>query len=111
MRTLAATLTVLAALLAGSLAQAPPGAGAASSLSKSTALRYAKRAAADRARSEPAIADWEIARSFRFESGKWVFVWDAQMTDGRVCSAQLVTRYASTQSSKVVAYFRKEECS
>jgi hypothetical protein len=40
-----------------------------------------------------------------------VFVWAAEMTDGRVCSAQLVTRYASSLSSRVVAYFRMEECS
>jgi curli biogenesis system outer membrane secretion channel CsgG len=105
MRSLAATAVVLAALLAA----AP--AGAAQSLSHATAARYANRAAANRARSQPAITDWEIVRGFRFESRKWVFVWDAQISDGRVCSAQLVTRYASRTSRKVVAYFRNESCS
>ncbi|MEA2465880.1 MAG: hypothetical protein QOJ57_6 [Thermoleophilaceae bacterium] len=111
MRTFAITALVLAALLCGSLTAAAPRADAAKSLSSSTALRYAKRAATNRANRTPGMDTWEIARGFRFESRKWVFVWAAQMTDGRVCSAQLVTRYASSLSSKVIAYFRMEECS
>jgi hypothetical protein len=112
MRSLAITALVLAALLCGSLTAAiPPRADAARSLSSATAVRYAKRAATNRANSTPAIVKWELVRGFRFESRKWVFVWAAEMTDGRVCSAQLVTRYASSLSSRVVAYFRMEECS
>jgi hypothetical protein len=113
-RALAATLALVVALLAGSFAAAAvvaPPAQAASSLSKKTADRYAKRAATNRAKQNKAISGWEIVRGFRFDSRKWVYVWYAQMADGTVCSAQLVTRYASTKSSKVVAYFRIEQCS
>jgi hypothetical protein len=111
MRAVTVTALVLVALLCGSLAATAPRAGAASSLSQSTATRYANRAATNRAKQTPTIVSWELARGFRFESRKWVFVWAAQMSDGRVCSAQLVTRYASTLSSKVVAYFRNDQCS
>lgn len=111
MRTVATTVAVIAALLCASLAAAPPEASAAGSLSKATATRYAMRAAKNRAARTPGIVTWEIARGFRFESRKWVFVWAAEMSDGRVCSAQLVTRYASSLSTRVVAYFRMEGCS
>jgi hypothetical protein len=109
-RALAVTLALVVALLAGSLTAAATPAHAAKSLSKPTAERYAKRAAANRAKRNKAITGWAITRGFRFEARKWVFVWYAEMADGKVCSAQLVTRYASTTSSKVVAYFRIEEC-
>lgn len=111
MRKLATTLLVLAALLSGSLTATAPRADAARSLTSATALRYAKRAATNRADRTPAIVNWEIVRGFRFEARKWVFVWAAQMSDGQICSAQLVTRYASSLSSRVIAYFRMEDCS
>ena len=106
MRRLLAISAVLAALLAPA-----SDAGAAKSLSGATAKRYAERAATNRASRNHAIAGWDIARGFRFTSRKWVFVWYAQMRDGTVCAAQLVTRYASSKSTKVVAYFRQEVCS
>jgi hypothetical protein len=111
MRVLVITVLAAAAFLAGSLTAAPQPADASQALSKSTAQRYAERAAANRAKSKPGMLGWELARGFRFESRKWVFVWYAEMADGQVCSAQLVTRYASTKSSKVIAYFRIEDCS
>lgn len=111
MRRAAITAFVLAALLCGVFSVAPPRADAARSLSKATATRYATRAAKNRAAQTPGIVKWEIVRGFRFESRKWVFVWAAQMSDGQVCSAQLVTRYASSASTKVVAYFRMDQCS
>jgi hypothetical protein len=112
MRSLAITALVLAALLCGSLTAAiPPRADAARSLSSATAVRYAKRAATNRANSTPAIVKWELVRGFRFESRKWVWVWSAERTDVTICGAQLVTRYASRASTKVVAYFRMESCS
>jgi hypothetical protein len=107
---LAITLVLAAALLAGSLARAPR-AEAARSLSHSTALRYAERAATNRAKGRADITGWEIVRGFRFDRRRWVFVWSAELRDGRICSAQLVTRYASLKSSKVIAYFRNQECS
>ena len=55
--------------------------------------------------------NWSLARGYRFTARKFVFVWWATMSDGRVCSAQLVTRYASRASSKIVSYFRLETCS
>ena len=111
MRKLGITALVLLAVLCGSLAAVAPRADASRPLTKSTATRYAMRAAKNRAHQTAGMVKWELVRGFHFESRKWVFVWAAQMADGRVCSAQLVTRYASTLSSKVVAYFRMEECS
>jgi len=105
MRRTLATLVVLAAALL-----AAPPAEAAGTLQSSTAMRHAERLAAKHARQEPAMVAWEISRGFRFSSRKFVFVWWAQMADGSVCSAQLVTRYASLKSRKVVSYFRNEEC-
>jgi hypothetical protein len=110
MRRLATILAVLAALPAAALT-VPVESASARSLSGATAQRHAERIAAARARHDPAIAGWSIARGFRFTSRKWVFAWWAQMADGRVCSAQLVTRYASLKSSRVVGYFRMETCS
>jgi hypothetical protein len=107
MRKLIGTLVVLALL--ASVAVAP--AQASGSLSGATAFRYAKRAAVNRVKRQPGIVDWDIARGFKFTSRKWVFVWYAQMQDGSICAAQLVTRYASLKSSKVIAYFRQEQCS
>jgi curli biogenesis system outer membrane secretion channel CsgG len=106
MRRTLATLLVLATALV-----AAPAADAARTLEQSAAARHAERAAAKLARQNSAIAAWEIARGFKFSSRKWVFVWWAEMADGSVCSAQLVTRYASMKSYKVVSYFRNEECS
>lgn len=107
----AAVAILLAAVIALVAAPTPPPADAARSLSASTAKRYAERAAANRARRDPSIVGWELVRGFRFESRKWVFVWSAQKADGQVCGAQLVTRYASRSSSKVIAYFRMDACS
>jgi hypothetical protein len=106
MRKPAVIMFALAALLV------PAGqADAVRSLPGKTAKRYAERAGTNRANRDRSIAGWDIARGFRFTSRKWVFVWYAEKTDGSVCSAQLVTRYASLHSSKVIAYFRMESCS
>ena len=87
----------------------PPGAGAAT-LQYRTAAKRAERAAAGEARKTRAVS-WEISRGFRFAGRKMVFAWYGQLADGRGCSAQLVVRYASRNSKKVVAYFRNQECS
>jgi hypothetical protein len=87
----------------------PPGAGAAT-LQYNTAARRADRAAAGQARRVHAVS-WEISRGFRFAGRKMVFAWYGQLADGRGCGAQLVVRYASRNSRKVVAYFRNQECS
>ena len=107
MRKLLGTLTVALALFA-----VPADALAARHMSASVAQRNAERAAAKKAaQSRGAITNWELARGFRFTARKFVFVWWATMSDGRVCTAQLVTRYASSKSSKIVSYFRLETCS
>jgi hypothetical protein len=94
------------------LAAVPGDALAARHMSEPQAERHANRAAAKKAaQSRGAIVSWELARGFRFTARKFVFVWWAQMSDGRVCSAQLVTRYASSKSNKVASYFRLETCS
>ena len=101
------------ASIATALAIAVLGAGAApaqADLSRAKALGNAEKAAKKRARQDSRITEWEITRGFRFTGRKWVWAWWAQLSDGRVCSAQLVTRYASTKSTKVVAYFRNENC-
>jgi hypothetical protein len=93
---------------------ATPSAEAASSghlLKYQTAKRYATRAASNRARHDKRITGWELVRAYRLDRHKFVFAWYAQLADGRGCTAQLVTRYASLKSNKVVAYFRMEECS
>lgn len=107
MRRALVTFALLLALVAMPAAQA----SAARSLSGATAKRYAERAATNRAKRDPSIVAWSIVRGFRFESRKWVWVWSAERSDGTICGAQLVTRYASRASSKVIAYFRMETCS
>jgi hypothetical protein len=100
MRRLAATLIVLAL----------PASASAATLPYPTAAKRAHRAGASRARTVHAVA-WEVSKGFRFERHKIVFAWYGQLPDGRGCDAQLVVRYASTHSKKVVAYFRNQECS
>jgi hypothetical protein len=104
MRAVGVTLLAALALAAG----ASP---AAAAMSRGKALQNAEKAAKQRARKDSGITTWEITRGFRFTDRKWVWAWWAQMSDGRVCSAQLVTRYASRKSTKIVAYFRNEDCS
>ena len=101
----------LVLVLALAFAAVPGDAIAARHMSEPQAERNANRAAAKKAaQSGGAIVSWELVRGFRFTARKFVFVWWAQMSDGRVCSAQLVTRYASSKSNKVVSYFRLETC-
>jgi hypothetical protein len=88
-----------------------PAAPADASLSRDRALQRADRAARQLARQDSRIADWEIARGFRFTKRKWVFAWWAQLGDGRICTAQLAVRYNSLKSDKLIAYFRNEQCS
>lgn len=101
---------LLSALLVLSLAALPAVAEAARTLPYKTATRYAKRAGASHARSLGAAA-WEISPGFRFDRRKLVFAWYGQLADGRGCGAQLVVRYASRSSGKVIAYFRNQQCS
>jgi hypothetical protein len=98
---------VTAALLLG---LALPGGAGAATLPYRKAVKRADRAAAGEARKMRAVT-WEISRGFRFERHKMVFVWFGQLADGRGCGAQLVVRYASHDSRKMVAYFRKMDCS
>jgi hypothetical protein len=97
-------------LLALLLVLALPASASAATLPYRTAAKRAQRAGAAHARQVHATG-WEISEGFRFTSHKVVFAWYGQLADGRGCGAQLVVRYASTRSKKVVAYFRKEECS
>jgi hypothetical protein len=97
-------------LLALALVLALPTSASAATLPYKTASKRAHRAAAAHARQMHATA-WEISQGFRFARHKVVFAWYGQLADGRGCGAQLVVRYASTRSKKVVAYFRKQECS
>jgi hypothetical protein len=97
-------------LLALVLVLALPASASAATLPYKTAHKRATRAGAAHARQVHATG-WEISQGFRFASHKLVFAWYGQLADGRGCSAQLVVRYASTRSKKVVAYFRKQECS
>jgi hypothetical protein len=97
-------------LIACLLALALPSSAPAATLPYRKAVNRAERAAAKQARKSHAVA-WEISRGFRFERHKVVFAWYGQRADGSGCDAQLVVRYASTRSRKVVAYFRKLECS
>jgi hypothetical protein len=100
------TALLLLALLIPASATAAPRA-----LDVKKATRYAQRAATNRAKAQPDITGWELSRGIRFDRRKFVFVWYGQLADGRGCGAQLVVRYASLKSSKVIAYFRNEECS
>jgi hypothetical protein len=99
-------LATLVALIALAVAAAPADAA----LSRGKALQHATKAAKQRARQDKRITEWEITRGFRFTDRKWVWAWWSQLADGRVCSAQLVTRYSSMKSTKIVAYFRNESC-
>jgi hypothetical protein len=105
-RAAAACLVAISCALAGG-----PGADAAATLSFQRAHARAQRAAKQHAREDRRITDWEIARGFRFTSRKWVFAWWAQLGDGRICTAQLVTRFNSSKTNKLIAYFRNEDCS
>jgi hypothetical protein len=86
-----------------------PAAAPAATLPYKTAAKRAKRVGARHARQLRAVA-WEISKGFRFERHKVVFAWYGERADGSACTAQLVVRYASTHSRKVVAYFRNQEC-
>ena len=88
----------------------PAGSAAAATLPYKTAAKRAHRAGAKQARQKH-TPEWEISQGFRFERHKVVFGWYGQRADGSACDAQLVVRYASTHSKKVVAYFRNMECS
>jgi hypothetical protein len=92
------------------LLSVPAGAASAATLPYKVAAKRAHRAGAKQARKSGAVA-WELSRGFRFERHKVVFAWYGQRADGSGCDAQLVVRYASTRSKKVVAYFRHLECS
>jgi hypothetical protein len=97
-------------LLAISLILLCPASAGAATLPYKTAVKRAERAGRKQARRLHAVA-WEISQGFRFERHKVVFAWYGQRGDGSGCDAQLVVRYATTRSRKVVAYFRKLECS
>jgi hypothetical protein len=86
-----------------------PASASAATLPYKTAVKRAERVGRKHARQTHAVA-WEISKGFRFERHKVVFAWYGQRADGTACTAQLVVRYASLKSRKVVAYFRKEEC-
>ena len=103
MRKLAVTAVVAAFAFSATPADA--------ALSHGKALERADRAAKQRARQDSRITDWEVGRGFRFTKRKWVFAWWAQLGDGRICTAQLVTRYNSSKTTKLIAYFRNEDCS
>jgi hypothetical protein len=105
MRRLATALAVTA-----SLAVAVPAAEARPPLDYARAKQNAQHEAKKAARQDRRIAEWEITRAFRFTSTKWVFVWWAQLDDGRVCTAQLVSRYRNSKQRKVISYFRKQDC-
>jgi hypothetical protein len=100
----------IALLAAATMALAAPAAPADAALSRGKALDRAERAAKQHAREDRRIVEWEITRGFRFGDRKWVWAWWAQLGDGRICSAQLVTRYNSSRTNKLIAYFRNEEC-
>jgi phosphoheptose isomerase len=96
-------LLILALLLA------VPASASAATLPYKTAVKRAERVGRKHARQTRSVA-WEISKGFRFERHKVVFGWYGQRADGSSCAAQLVVRYASTRSRKVVAYFRNQEC-
>jgi hypothetical protein len=102
----AISLLGLGLLLGG----APAAAEARPPLDYTRAVHNAEREARKLARQDTRIAEWEIARGFRFTSTKWVFAWWSQLDDGRVCTAQLVTRYRNSKQDKVISYFRNEDC-
>jgi hypothetical protein len=107
MKRLLATALVGAGVLLGGVSTAdarPP-------LDHAAAVRHAEKEARKLARQDQRITEWEIARGFRFTSTKWVFAWWAQLGDGRICTAQLVSRYRNSKQRKVISYFRNQECS
>jgi hypothetical protein len=87
----------------------PAASAAAATLPYKTAAKRAQHAGAAQARRSHAV-EWEISKGFRFERHKIVFGWYGRRANGTACDAQLVVRYASTSSHRVVAYFRKMEC-
>ena len=87
-----------------------PASASAATLPYKTAVKRAERVGRKHARQTHAVA-WELSKGFRFERHKVVFGWYGQRADGSGCAAQLVVRYASLRSKKVVAYFRHLECS
>jgi hypothetical protein len=97
-------------LLALGLVLALPASASAATLPYKTAVKRAHRAGATHARHLHATG-WEVSQGFRFARHKVVFAWYGQLADGRGCAAQLVVRYASRHSKKVVAYFRRQDCS
>jgi hypothetical protein len=107
MKRLLVTSLVSAGLLLGGVSAAD----ARAPLALPKAQRNAEHAAKQMARQDSRITEWEIARGFRFTSTKWVFAWWAQLGDGRICTAQLVTRYRNSKLTDVISYFRKEHCS
>jgi hypothetical protein len=108
MRTLLVAALLGVGLLLGGVSTAdarrPP-------LDRAVAVSHAEQEARKLARQDPRITEWEIARGFRFTSTKWVFAWWAQLSDGRICTAQLVSRYRNSKQRKVIAYFRNQDCS
>lgn len=108
---MAAIACVAASAVLGLSLATPAHAASGHVLKYQTAKRHAVRAARKRARQDRRITSWELVRAFRLERHKFVFAWFAQLADGRGCTAQLVTRYSSQRSRKVIAYFRLEECS
>lgn len=107
MKALIVTCLVSAGLLLGGVS----GAAARPALSFKRASDNAERAAKKMARQDKRITEWNIARGFRFGATKYVFVWWAQLGDGRICTAQLVARYRNSKQTGVITYFRNEECS
>ena len=108
MRRLAGILAALSLLLVAAPVQ---DAAAARHLSYDQARRNATRFAAAQAAADPSIVQWEVGRGFRFTARKFVFVWWATKNDGTVCAAQLVTRFRSSTTNKLISYFRLETCS
>ena len=88
----------------------PAESASAAMLPYKTAVKRANRVGSKQARKTHAVS-WEISKGFRFERHKIVFGWYGERADGSACDAQLVVRYASTRSKKLVAYFRNMECS
>jgi hypothetical protein len=96
-------------LVLGLVLLVPAGSASAAMLPYKTAAKRAQRAGSAEAHQKGAV-DWEVSKGFRFERHKIVFGWYGQRADGTACDAQLVVRYASTRSRKLVAYFRNLEC-
>jgi hypothetical protein len=87
----------------------PVGSASAATLPYNTAAKRAHRAGASEARRSHAVA-WEVSKGFRFARHKLVFGWYGERADGTACDAQLVVRYASLHSRRIVTYFRRMEC-